>query len=165
MENKVNKLYAIFDKGILFSDDCYIEAITGYDVREDTKNHIIFSMEDMEKNIYNQFTRTGCINKDQLWKYTCPTSGEEYYVGRNIFAKCSEKGGIHIYAIYNNYKSKIITTSLKNIEKFPFIFNNTAIDIKIAPIIGRLSRPDNPYYNTSPNMRTIQLPIACVYDF
>lgn len=166
MKDKVDKLYAIFSSGILLSEECHIEAITGYDVMESVQDHVVFSLTDLEKRIRARFTKVSCISNDQLWKYTCPIDGEEFYVGRNIFARSvGRDNDIYIHALYDNYKHSVITTKLANITTYPFIFDNGVDTIRIVRNIGVLSRPHAPHFNASCPMRTIQLPLTSTQTF
>lgn len=166
MKDKVDKLYAIFSSGILLSEECHLEAITGYDVMEDVQDHVVFSMIDLNRRIRDRLTKVTLISNDHLWKYICPINGEEFYVGRNIFAR--SVGGdndIYIYALYDNYKHSVITTKLANITTYPFIFDTGVDTIHIVRNIGVLSRPHAPHLNASCSMRTIQLPLTSTQTF
>lgn len=166
MKDKVDKLYAIFSRGILLSDECHIEAITGYDVMENVQDHVVFSLTDLERKIRTRFVKVSCMDSGLLWKYTCPINGEEFYVGRNIFARSVGKDkDICIYALYDDYKHSVITTKLANITTYPFIFDTEVDTIHIVRNIGIMSRPHAPHFNASCPIRTVQLPLTCTHTF
>lgn len=155
MNNKVDKLYALFQEDVVFSANDRINAILGYDV---INMGNALSIQDALHSLDNENLYLD-TSSDVLYKYTNPLNNTVWLFGGNIIAV---KGGGDslpvIRALYSKESDYAIVTEL-NFLCSVWNFLNKTKNIRIVPVIGYLSTPHCAILSsTPPKIKKVKLP-------
>lgn len=152
MNDKINKLYIIFDNNIIVSNKKLFNAVTGLDIVEQAN---VGSIADIERLFYTKNLGTYNLPEKVLWKFTNPLNGTEWYLGKNLIA-CKKKHYIDILGIMTG--GTCIVKNIQVLNDFQFLLKGCS-SIRMKSFIGYLSTPDKAFINGIERTDTVRLPI------
>lgn len=158
MKNKCEKMYAIFMKDVVVSDNILLNAITGFNIHDEGR---VLTVDDVCK--YAKKRLSNHYNDDYMMLLKNDLTGEQWYLSYNIIAYAADEGLIPEIVMVSNYDIAIISRNTRT-DYLKFLsIRQTIANVKIIEgKIGNLSTPHNFCYpnNLCFKHSSIKLPFS-----
>lgn len=158
MKNKCDKMYAIFLKDVVVSDNILLNAINSFNVHDEGR---VMTVDDVCKCAKKKLSEH--YNDDYMMLLKNDLTGEQWYLSYNIVAYAAGKGLIPEIIMVSNYDIAIISRNTRT-DYLKFLsIRKTIANVKIIDgKIGSLSTPHNFYYPNNLSFRhsSIKLPFS-----
>lgn len=158
MKNKCDKMYAIFLKDVVISDNILLNAINSFNVHDEGR---VLTIDDVCK--YARKTLSDHYNDDYMMLLKNDLTGEQWYLSYNIVAYAAGEEFVPEIIMVCNYDTAIITRNYKAGSLKFLSIRQTITNVKIIEgKIGSLSTPHNFSYPNSLSFRrkSIKLPFS-----
>lgn len=158
MKNKCDKMYAIFMKDVVVSDNILLNAINSFNVHDEGR---VLTVDDVCKCAKKKLSEH--YNDDYMMLLRNDLTGEQWYLSYNIVAYAAGEGFVPEIVMVYNYDTAIVTRNYKAGSLKFLSIRQTITNVKIIDgNIGNLSTPHNFCYpnNLSFRRKSIKLPFS-----
>lgn len=153
MINKVEKIYTIFDKSVVFSEDDRLNAVIGYDVEHKPE---VLSVDDVISYILNKVEGLAYVPYNAFYVFTNPLAEEQWYINSRIIAVKDKRSYLpEIQLLYSNDYGTALAYDIKALYTFRQLVQPYSVRFTT---IGKLSYPDKVTLNYTSTTETVRLP-------